>query len=646
MVDNEQQRGAGATLELALGDQVEARDPLAPGQVIGHFVIRARLGEGGMGVVLACHDTDLDRKVAIKVLKPGADQPAYAARLLREAQAMARLEHRNVLRVYEVGTDRDRLFVAMELVDGITLTEWLRQQRRSVREILAMFHQVGAGLAAVHRGGLVHRDFKPDNVLVDRAGVARVADFGLARFEIDPMASTASPAIGATLTHTGVVMGTPGFMAPEQQFGADVDARADQYSFCVALREALFAKRGASANDRELPRQLRSIVTRGLAYDREDRYASMDELLAEFERVTRQRRARGAPMVLAAIVIAGGASAVIATVRGNEDGQPPGPRVQPAVVGQSSPASTAPAASPPVVVTASTAVSPPGDRATDRDHSATIPPNAGGTHNSVAAQDPARTNASSNHSGSKPVAPAPIKPPDRAGSGAAKKDPFSGGGLGSYKAPPASPHPTPPPAPPPSVKPVRHEVLAARRAAVRAAIAELGYDGLELTGDDREADIRELRTTLAGETAPLERGTLLYAIGAVERKRGNCAAAERPWNDAQAELEKAWEVLQPRAGSEVRDRMVLFSGRIMFGRALCALDAGHAVAALDLVLKVYNSTSTTELERASHMFAKAIANIESGDTDLGQATLYDAWQSSPGTLRKTIEQYGHTLDTP
>ena len=209
-----------------------------PGERVGRFVIRARLGEGGMGVVLAGHDPDLDRPVAIKLLRAGAEAPAYRARLLREAQALARLDHPNVVKVYDVGVDGERVFVAMELVAGTTLTQWVSAQRRTWREVVGKFVAVGDGLAAVHRAGLIHRDFKPDNVLVDRTGRARVADFGLAR--LDGADGDETPdGHGGRLTRTGAVMGTPGYMAPEQQWGSDVDARADQYSFCVALRAAL-----------------------------------------------------------------------------------------------------------------------------------------------------------------------------------------------------------------------------------------------------------------------------------------------------------------------------------------------------------------------------------------------------------------------
>ncbi|MDQ3371065.1 MAG: serine/threonine protein kinase, partial [Myxococcota bacterium] len=265
----------GATLDLPASDRVDAAHDLAPGQVIGHFVIRARLGEGGMGVVLAGHDADLGRPVAIKIVKQAGDHPSYRARLLREAQVMARLEHPNVVRVYEVGSDRGRLFVAMELVDGTTLTTWLHVQRRSWRELVAMFEQVGAGLAAVHRAGLVHRDFKPDNVLVDRDGRARVADFGLAR--VDPERTTAPPELVAALTRTGMMLGTPGYMAPEQHYGGNVDARADQYSFCIAFRDALLGGRPRTLEEAEwgdVPRALRSVIARGLSLDVAARFPS------------------------------------------------------------------------------------------------------------------------------------------------------------------------------------------------------------------------------------------------------------------------------------------------------------------------------------------------------------------------------------
>src|SRR3954471_4978328 len=186
----------------------------------------------------------------------------------------ARLEHPNVVRVYEVGSDRGRVFVAMELVQGETLTSWMRQFR-TWQDIVDMFVQVGTGLAAVHGAGLVHRDFKPDNVLVDRKGRARVADFGLARVDLE---GDQSP-MAQPLTRSDVVMGTPGYMAPEQHLGSNVDARADQYSFCIALREALGGRPVDEARWRQVPDHVRAVVSRGLSYDPSDRFPTMQELM-------------------------------------------------------------------------------------------------------------------------------------------------------------------------------------------------------------------------------------------------------------------------------------------------------------------------------------------------------------------------------
>ena len=296
------------TRDLPPSDQAAA----APSsqEMIGHFVVRARLGEGGMGVVYAGVDADLGRPVAIKLVRDEVDNGGYRARLLREAQAMARLEHPNVVRVYEIGNDsRGRLFVAMELVEGETLSKWLAARRHDWRAVVGMFAQVGAGLSAVHRAGLVHRDFKPDNVLVDRTGRARVADFGLAR--LDPATATTSPM--QSLTRTGAVMGTPGFMAPEQQFGADVDARADQYSYCVALRAALGGK-----DQPGVPERVRAVVARGLAYDPSERWASMDELLGALARaagVHVRRERRGVVVAIALVAVVAGGIATVAAVR-------------------------------------------------------------------------------------------------------------------------------------------------------------------------------------------------------------------------------------------------------------------------------------------------------------------------------------------
>jgi len=318
---------AGAEAAEPADDNPAARLP--PGTVIDHFVVEEQLGAGGMGVVVAARDRLLDRKVAIKVLRrlPGAGAGRAHVRLLREAQAMARLQHPNVVTVFEVGTHDGQIFVAMELVDGCTLGEWLGEQPRRTRDILEVFARAGRGLAAAHRLGMVHRDFKPENVLVARDGQVRVSDFGLvgmARASEDEAAAAGggepdgrSSPLYQSLTRTGAVLGTPRYMAPEQHRNAPVTAKADQFAFCVALHQALYGVppfpgttvgelrdrvlRGqpvappAETGRRDVPARLRGIVLRGLALAPEDRWPDMAALIDAMTHdpsVARRRRWR------------------------------------------------------------------------------------------------------------------------------------------------------------------------------------------------------------------------------------------------------------------------------------------------------------------------------------------------------------------
>ncbi|MBA3550218.1 MAG: serine/threonine protein kinase, partial [Nannocystis sp.] len=258
--------------------------PNAParGTLLGRYSLLRKLGEGGMGVVYSAYDEELDRRVAIKLLrvKDGAG-PSAASRMLREAQAMAKLSHPNVVQVYDTGELSGQVFLAMEFVHGQTLREWLhgsetvpRPVPRPWRDVLAMYIQAGQGLAAAHAAGLVHRDFKPDNVLVGADGRARVLDFGLARYESaravdpaddptdsqDPAAdedlelssrsrnrsrnpSRRSRPADPQLTAAGTTIGTPAYMSPEQHLRAPTAARSDQFSFCVSLYEGLHGER-------------------------------------------------------------------------------------------------------------------------------------------------------------------------------------------------------------------------------------------------------------------------------------------------------------------------------------------------------------------------------------------------------------------
>src|SRR4051812_10268762 len=245
------------TETLPLGPQPPRQpgEPLPRGSAVGRYVVLERIGSGGMGVVYAAYDPELDRKVALKLLRPdraGAAGEA-ALRLQRGAQAIARLSDPHVVAVYDAGTFGDQVFVAMELMEGRTLRQWLGEGKRGWREIVDVFVAAGRGLAAAHAAGLVHRDFKPDNVLLGTDGRVKVADFGLARpvGDADPgggeaalMESPGSRGLLATpLTEWGVAMGTPAYMAPEQLRGERADARSDQFSFCVALWEALYGRK-------------------------------------------------------------------------------------------------------------------------------------------------------------------------------------------------------------------------------------------------------------------------------------------------------------------------------------------------------------------------------------------------------------------
>ena len=172
-------------------------DSLVRGSLLGRYLILEPIGQGGMGQVYAAYDPSLDRKVAIKILKRTWSDPERAEterkRLVREAQAVARLSHPNVIVVYDVGIFEGQLFVAMEWVDGVTAREWIRQKERTVRDILSVYLQAGSGLAAVHRAGLIHRDFKPHNVLCGADGRVRVLDFGLAMADRERFAARSDP---------------------------------------------------------------------------------------------------------------------------------------------------------------------------------------------------------------------------------------------------------------------------------------------------------------------------------------------------------------------------------------------------------------------------------------------------------------------
>jgi serine/threonine protein kinase len=302
--------------------------PSAPGTRVGRYVLRRPLGAGAMGRVFVAHDPTLDREVAIKVLHPDRDDPDLEARLIREAKALGRLApHPEVITVYDAGRDGDAVYIAMELIEGGTLRQWSARGRRSWQEIVAVFSRAGSGLAHAHAAGLVHRDFKPDNVLVGSDGRIRVTDFGLARpsFRPDEEAAisirTPLSAMDATLTRSGVLAGTPAYMAPEQFAGRPANSQSDIFSFCVAFYEALYGERPFAAQNvvqlierttsgrvspapfgSRVPARLRRVLLVGLSPEPERRYGSMIELLAAVREVTQVRRL---PRVAGAILFLG-----------------------------------------------------------------------------------------------------------------------------------------------------------------------------------------------------------------------------------------------------------------------------------------------------------------------------------------------------
>jgi len=322
------------------------------GALIGRYVVIAKLGSGAMGVVYAAYDPELDRKVALKLLRTrGKKEIASNARLQREAQALARLNHRNVVTVHDVGVHADRVFVAMEFLEGETLRTWMRSggkgTARPWREVLPIFEAAGEGLAAAHAAGLVHRDFKPDNVMLSEDRRAIVMDFGLARpdddesgdprphqpllgDEVEGLEMSNSGALGTPLTVTGAMMGTPAYMAPEQFAGTVVTSRTDQFGFCVALYEALYGTRPfgrlgvaqlmmAVTEGRiedppagsDFPQWLRKVVLRGLSPNPNDRHPTIGELLTALrDGEGRGRRRRRMVAVGAIVAVAAGVAGI------------------------------------------------------------------------------------------------------------------------------------------------------------------------------------------------------------------------------------------------------------------------------------------------------------------------------------------------
>ncbi|HWB76730.1 MAG TPA: serine/threonine-protein kinase, partial [Nannocystaceae bacterium] len=323
---------SGAEAETMLPDGRGPPTPaqrLARGSTLGRYVVLDPIGKGGMGVVVSAYDPELDRRVAIKLLRwsePGsANASRGSARLLREAQALAKVAHVNVVAVHDVGTvavgeGESSVFVAMELLDGEPMSVWLDRERPPWRTVLDVFVAAGRGLAASHAAGVIHRDFKPENVRLTASGRVVVLDYGLARSSrdseterSDPRQPTtdgerSGPAIDPRLTLSGTVMGTPAFMSPEQASGHELDAATDQFSFCASLYLGLYGELpfgpeaglvARAAWDGELrtpigsakvPGWLRAVLVRGLARDPAARFPTMDALLDALQNDPSRRR--------------------------------------------------------------------------------------------------------------------------------------------------------------------------------------------------------------------------------------------------------------------------------------------------------------------------------------------------------------------
>jgi predicted Ser/Thr protein kinase len=263
---------------------------------LGRYRLEKELGVGGMGIVHAAFDPELERRVAIKLILRATSDEARS-RLLREARAMARLTHPNIITIYEIGSEAGRDFVTMELIDGGSLADWLRSEPRKARDILDAFIAAGRGLAAAHEAGIIHRDFKPHNVLRSTSGRIVVGDFGLATgMETSPGVASAPLEAHTALTATGSWVGTPAYMAPEQWNGGTITPATDQFAFCVALWEALAGQRPYRGDTIEalrtavtagpdklsaaaIPMRLRGVLKRGLDPDPAKRWPSMAALL-------------------------------------------------------------------------------------------------------------------------------------------------------------------------------------------------------------------------------------------------------------------------------------------------------------------------------------------------------------------------------
>jgi eukaryotic-like serine/threonine-protein kinase len=314
----------GTADTVPLDRAADAVGDLAAGTLVDRYEIEGRLGSGSMGVVYVARDSRLGRRVAIKLLRARPDSPLFrelCQRLIREARAMASVSHPNLVAIHDIGTFAGRDYIVMDYVDGCTLRDWVTQERRPWTDRFDVLTAAGRGLAEAHAAGVIHRDFKPDNVLVSRRGRVQVTDFGLARGiaglpAIPRTVDAASPfamsmPVIEPITRLGVALGTPLYMAPELHLGQVADARSDQFAFSVAAWEVLYDRhpfvgrtvlelaRAVQLGDIldppdpiSAPRCLVPALRRGLMAEREARWPSMDDLLATLEQEAARVRRR------------------------------------------------------------------------------------------------------------------------------------------------------------------------------------------------------------------------------------------------------------------------------------------------------------------------------------------------------------------
>ncbi len=299
-----------------------------PGSRIGRYTILEPIGSGASSVVYAAFDPKLDRRIALKLLRvlTVTDASGSAtttaqrarARLLREAKALARVNHPNVVSVHDANVHGDFVYVAMEYVEGQSLRQWLETTTASLNDKAMLLVQAARGLAAAHEVGLVHRDFKPANVMVGDDELVRVTDFGLARMGDDsPEPSTQIRQTNPTsiFTETGAQVGTPAYMAPEVRHGGTATAQSDQYSFAVTLFETLTGARPSeperSVESSALAKRFKRVIARALSDDPSDRFESMGVLVRALERPSSKRPRRRYGLVAGGVIALAAAAAAV-----------------------------------------------------------------------------------------------------------------------------------------------------------------------------------------------------------------------------------------------------------------------------------------------------------------------------------------------